>query len=188
MNKEIELNKWQERNGYRIPDQYNNYTIGQLEVMSAKGDMLATTQIGLLKLQDYNPVAAEPYFEKAVAQGSIFAAGQASLMYDPDGPIVASIKREAKNSSFEGDRLKAFLWAKIAADRGETDALVGVALHGKHYSAEERLRLEKLASLRFDVLSKQYESLNGTPFRKDAQPEWLPPDWDEAILQQVDKK
>ena len=178
-NKEIELEKWQERNGYRIPDQYRNYSIAQLELMSAKGDMFASTQIGYLRLGEHNPLSAETYFEKAVTQGSIAAAGGASVMFDPE--------RQDKNSSFKGDRLKAFIWAKIAADRGDADALNGMAMHGKYFSAEERLRLEKLASKKFDALSKQYENVNGAPFRKDPSPEWLPVEVEEAIVQEVAK-
>jgi hypothetical protein len=178
-NKEIEFEKWQIRAGERIPDQYRNYSIAQLEIMSAKGDMLASTQIGYLRLKEHNSLSAETYFEKAVTQGSIDAATQASVMFDPE--------RQDKSSSFKGDRLKAFIWAKIAADRGDADALNGVAMHGKYFTAEERLRLEKLASKKFDELSKQYENIKGIPFRKDPSPEWLTVEVDEAMVKQVSK-
>ena len=155
--------QWEEYAGYAVDERYHLMSDAELERLSARNDAVASQILGINAWQRGEVDRAVEKYEQAVGQGSIAAAMRASLMFDPDVWDLQDAARRFGISA-EGDRLKAYVWARVAAYRGDRNAIQAIARNGRHFGAEEIARMELLAMDMYGRFQNQYALIHGGPF------------------------
>lgn len=159
-----EFVKWQYEAGYIRPEAYEGMSPEELESRSRAGDKFASQKLGELAFMEYGDRdAAIDWMKKAAEQGSVAAMTQASLMYDPNSDIVDAHKVRF-GDALKGDRVESYIWARLAAMRGDPDALFGVAKNAKHFDAKQITQLEFLAAEQYRQLQDEYKKWYGHGF------------------------
>jgi hypothetical protein len=177
---------WQRRVGYRIDEKYENMTVAELERLSAAGDPWASQTLGEQAWhQMTDRDQATQWLERAAGQGSVAAATYASVLYDPDLPDLEVLSQRL-GRPLPADRDKAYVWARIAAMRGDRDAIFGIARHTPHYTAEEIGRLEMMALELYGRLQNEYAHQHGRAFVNVSSVEF-DPNVTEGLLQALSR-
>jgi hypothetical protein len=138
--------QWQREAGYDLDSRYESLTQAELERLSKAGDPWASQTLGTQAWgNQIDREAALAWFTLAVEQGSIAAATYASMMFDPMNKEALTLASHRLGKPIGGDRDQAYVWARVAAMRGDRDGIHGVARHSAYYSPEELGRLENMA-------------------------------------------
>lgn len=156
--------QWQFEAGYRRPEGYEKMSKDELEKRSRAGDKFASQKLGELVWAEIGDrEGAVKWLKKAAEQGSIAALTQTSSMYDPDSDVFL-VHRLRFGETLKGDRVEAYIWARLAAMRGDPDAIFGMEKQAKYLGAKEVTQLEFLAAEQYRQLQDNYARLNGRGF------------------------
>lgn len=158
---------WEKRVGYILPQSYNTMTEVELQNRSDAGDMFASQRLARIAMtQHKNIQQAVELYKKSAGQGSLAGLAELENIYNPTiAKIVAGSYPEFRD--FAGDQSEAYLWARVAAMRGDPDALMAIAEHSTGLNPQEILEIERNAVSQYILLQEQYRRLTGHPFNND---------------------
>lgn len=154
---------WQREAGFFRPDRYEAMPAQQLEEMSRAGDRFASQRLGELAWENYSDRdLAVSWLKKSAEQGSVAALSQAAMMFDPDSD--ALLVKAQQGFELEGNRVDAYVWARLAALRGDPDAVFGVQKHAEYLTSKQVTELELLALEEYQLLQKAHFRYFGRGF------------------------